>query len=309
MARALWKGSISFGLVNIPVGLFSAEDRDEGLSFTQLDRRTMSPIGYRRYNKVTGEEVPWEEIVRGFEYETGQYVVLGDEDFEFANPKASRTVEILDFVDASEIEPMYFDKPYYLSPMGQAAKGYALLRETLRRTNKIGIARVVIRTREYLAAVIARGPVLVLEILRYPYELRSAGELEVPAEDLVSLGVTDKELKMAERLVEEMVEAWQPDKYRDHYRDDLMARIEAKIRAGETQTVALEVPTEEESATDVVDIMSLLKRSVEQAGKGKQATAERGKSVEDGSEKPAEATTGGRKRGASSARSRSRKTA
>jgi DNA end-binding protein Ku len=310
MARALWKGSISFGLVNIPVGLYSAEDRDEGVSFTQLDRRTMSPIGYRRYNKSTNEEVPWDEIVRGYEYERGQYVVLADDDFERANPKASRTVEILDFVDADEIEPMYFDKPYYLAPAG-AAKGYALLRETLRRTGKVGIARVVIRTREYLGAVIARGPVMLLEILRYPYEIRSSEDLEVPAEDLAAMGVTEKELKMAERLVEEMVEPWQPSKYKDHYRDDLMARIQEKIRAGETETVVEAAAEEEEAATDVVDIMSLLKRSVERVGKDKDAKepekpAVRAKS-ERVEEEPAEPAST-RKRSAPS-RSRSRRTA
>jgi len=273
MARSLWKGSISFGLVNIPVGLYSAEQRDEGISFAQLDRRSMSPIGYRRYNKGTGEEVPWEEIVRGYEYESGRYVVLSDEDFQRANPKASRTVEILDFVDSAEIEPLYFDKPYYLAPPsgGPGAKGYALLRETMRRTGKVGIARVVIRTREYLAAVIARGPMLVLEVLRYPYEIRSADDLEVPGEDLAELGVSEKELKMAEMLVDQMVDAWDPSKYKDRYRDDLLARIREKIAAGETEAAAGEaVEDEEEAAAGVVDIMSLLKRSVERVGKARE---------------------------------------
>lgn len=311
MARALWKGSISFGLVNIPVGLYSAEDRDEGVSFTQLDQRTMSPIGYKRYNKSTGEDVPWDEIVRGYEYERGQYVVLSDEDFERANPKASRTVEIVDFVDASEIEPVYFDKPYYLAPTSTASKGYALLRETLRRTNKIGIARVVIRTREYLAAVIARGPVLLLEVLRYPYEIRSPADLEVPGEDLAAIGVTEKELKMAERLVEEMVEPWQPEKFRDSYRDDLLARIQEKIRAGETEAVVAEAASEEAEGADVLDIMSLLKRSVEKAGKQKEQMGAGAGSMEVKSDtQPAEVEASQqtpRKR--APARSRSRKTA
>jgi DNA end-binding protein Ku len=263
MARALWKGSISFGLVNIPVGLFSAEQRDEGISFAQLDGRSMSPIGYKRYNKSTGEEVPWDDIVRGYEYEPGHYVVLTDEDFEKANVKASRTVEIVDFVDASKIEPMYFDKPYYLAPTTQNSKGYALLRETLRRSGKIGIARVVIRTREYLGAVMARGPMLLLEVLRWPYELRTADDLEVPGEDLTELGVTEKELKMAELLVEQMVEEWKPDKYKDKYRDDLLTRIREKIAAGETEAVTTGEEEElVEAGADVVDIMDLLKRSV-----------------------------------------------
>lgn len=305
MARALWKGSISFGLVNIPVGLYSAEDRDEGLSFTQLDRRTMSPIGYRRYNKSTGEEVPWDEIVRGYEHEDGRYVVLGDEDFERANPKAARTVEIVDFVDAAEIEPLYYDRPYYLAPTG-GTKGYALLRETLRRTGKVGIARVVIRTREYLSAVIARGPVLILEILRYSYELRSPADLEVPGDDLSALGVSEKELRMAELLVAEMVEAWQPEKYRDEYRDDLLARIRKKIEAGETQAIFEEDSAADEVAasSDVVDIMSLLKRSVEQVGKEKDGSAVPAPPPSPEPEAPEQA----RKRGAAG-RGRSRKTA
>jgi len=296
MPRALWKGSISFGLVNIPVGLFPAEQRSEGLSFVQLDRRSMSPIGYRRYNKSTGEEVPWDEIVKGYEYEPGQYVVLTEDDFERANVKASRTVEILDFVNAEEIEPLYFDKPYYLAPTNANSKGYALLRETLRRTGKIGVARVVIRTREYLGAVMARGNMLLLEVLRYPYELRTAEDLEVPGEDLEAIGVTDKELKMAEMLVEQMVETWQPEKYEDRYRDDLLARIREKIEAGETEGAAVAPVTEEvEAGAEVVNIMDLLKRSVERAGKTRpagEAEADEQAGKEAGSKK---AAGGGRK--------------
>ena len=297
MARALWKGSISFGLVNIPVGLFSAEQRDEGISFAQLDRRSMSPIGYKRYNKNSGEEVPWVEIVRGYEYEPGRYVVLSDADFERANPKASRTVEILDFVDASEIEPLYFDKPYYLAPPsgGAAAKGYALLRETLRRTGKVGVARVVIRTREYLAAVLVRGSMLLLEVLRYPYELRTSEDLEVPGEDLEALGVSAKELKMAEMLVQQMVEDWQPDKYKDRYRDDLLARIREKIAAGETEAAAgAAVEEEAETGAEVVDIMSLLKRSVERAGKARTA-ADSGEAAGESEAAESKASKRGRK--------------
>lgn len=307
MARALWKGSISFGLVNIPVGLYSAEQRDDGVSFSQLDRRTMSPIGYRRYNKSNGDEVPWDEIVRGYEYEKGRYVVLTDEDFEQANPKASRTVEIVDFVDAAEIEPLYFDKPYYLAPSEHGNKGYALLRETLRRSGKVGVARVVIRTREYLAAVIARGSMMLLEILRYPHELRGSDDLEVPDEDLTALGVSEKELKMAELLVEQMVEDWEPEKYRDQYRDDLLARIEARIAAGDTELVAEAGADEEEAATDVVDIMTLLKRSVEGGGTGA------AKEPEPPAETPGKVAAGAAaepsKKRTTTARSRKRKTA
>jgi len=293
MARALWKGNISFGLVNIPVGLFPAEQKAEGLSFVQLDRRSMSPIGYRRYNKGSGEEVPWDEIVKGYEYEPGRYVILGDEDFERANVKATHTVEILDFVDVEEIEPIYFDKPYYMAPTTENAKGYALLRETLRRTKKVGVARVVIRTREHLAAVMARGEMLLLELMRYPYEVRTADDLQVPGDDLKALGVTDKELKMAELLVEQMVESWEPEKYTDRYRDDLLARIREKIEAGETESVEAGEAEEVAAGSDVLDIMDLLKRSVERASKAPEAAED----SEEGSSPAKRKRESGRKGG------------
>jgi DNA end-binding protein Ku len=298
MPRSLWKGNISFGLVNIPVGLFPAESRDEGLSFVQLDRRSLSPIGYRRYNKSNGEEVPYEEIVRGYEYEAGQYVVLSDEDFEKANVKATHTVEIMDFVDADDIEPVYFDRPYFLAPTTGNGKGYALLRETLRRTGKIGIARVVIRSREHLAAVISRGAVLLLEILRYPYELRSADDLEVPGEDLDALGVSEKEIRMAEMLVGQMVEQWAPEKYKDSYRDDLLARITAKIEAGEIEGVPVGAEGEEEAeaGADVVDIMDLLKRSVERAGKSKPLATSEDTEEAESAKVPGKSRSGSRSR-------------
>src|SRR5829696_1394817 len=233
MARAIWKGSISFGLVNIPVGLFSAASPDE-LSFRQLDKRNMSPIGYKKYNKNTGDDVEGDEIVKGYEYESGHCVVLSDEDLKRANPEKTQTVEITDFVDLDDIEAVYFDKPYYLAPTGKNKKGYALLREALKRTRKVGIAKVVIRSREYLAAVVPQGDVLLLEILRYPHEIRSADDLEVPQGDIQSLGVNERELEMAERLVEGMTADWEPSRYQDTYRDDLMQLIQARIESGQT---------------------------------------------------------------------------
>jgi len=267
MARAIWKGSISFGLVNIPVGLFSAASPDE-LSFRQLDRRNMSPVGYRKYNKNSGEEVETEQIVKGYEYESGHYVVLSDEDLRRANPEKTQTVEITDFVELDDIAAVYLDKPYYLAPVGRNKKGYALLREALRRTGKVGIAKVVIRSREYLSAVIPQGDVLVLEILRYPHEIRSADDLEVPHGDLKDMGVTEREVEMAERLVEGMTAEWEPEKYTDSYRDDLMALIQARIESGQTDAPD-ETPVEEidvEAGGEVIDIMALLKRSVEATG-------------------------------------------
>lgn len=266
MARAIWKGSISFGLVNIPVGLFTAASPDE-LSFRQLDRRNMSPIGYRKYNKATGDEVESEEIVKAFEYESGNYVVLSDEDLKRANPEKTQTVEITDFVDIGDIKPVYLDKPYYLGPIGKnkaALKGYALLREALKRTRKVGIAKVVIRSREYLSAVIPQDDVLVLEILRYPNEIRAADDLDVPQGELKDMGINDRELEMAERLIEGMTAEWEPERYQDTYRDDLMQLIKARIESGQTDAPD-ETPVEDVAAEagDVIDIMALLKRSVE----------------------------------------------
>ena len=263
MARAIWKGSISFGLVNIPVGLYSAETRDE-IHFKLLDKNTMSPIHYKRVSEESGKEVPWDETVRGYEFECGKYVVLSDEDLKSAAPEATQTIDIVDFVDIDEISPLYFDKPYYLGPDKKGSKAYALLRETLRRTGKVGIAKVVIRTRQYLAAVVARGDVLTLELLRYAHELRDPSELDVPRG---KEGVSDREIDMAERLVEGMVSAWDPEKYKDTYRDDLMKMIEKRVEAGQLESSPEPAPKPKADRGNVVDLMALLKQSVEQGGK------------------------------------------
>jgi DNA end-binding protein Ku len=284
MARSIWKGSISFGLVNIPVGLYTAEQSND-LSFTQLDSTDMAPIGYKRVNKRTGKEVEWGNIIKGYEHRDGKYVIMTDEDFVRANAEAARTVEIVDFVDASEIDPSYFEKPYYLAPMKGGSKGYALLRETLKRTGKIGIAKVVIRTREYLGAVISRGPLLLLEIMRYSHEIRSFDDLELPDEDIKELGLSEKELKMAEMLVASMVEPFDPSKYRDTFREDILALIEKRVEEGKALEVNEEpVELEEKPASDVVDIMSLLKRSVDEKKERKTQTGARKPSEEDEAE-------------------------
>lgn len=273
MARAIWKGSISFGLVHIPVGLFSAEKPDE-MSFRQIDKRNHSPIGYRKYNKKTGEEVEMDQIVKGYEYEDERYVLLSDEDMKRANPEKTQTVEITDFVDLDDIEPTFYEKPYYLAPTTKNVKGYALLREAMKRSGKVGIAKVVIRTREQLAAVVPLGNVLVLEILRYPHEIRATEDLDVPAEDLSKVGVSQKELDMAEMLISGMTSEWEPEKYHDTYRDDLMSLIQKRIESGNTEEID-ESPVEEaEERADVIDIMSLLKRSVAATSKGGRVAAD-----------------------------------
>ena len=267
MRRPIWKGSISFGLVTIPVSLYPAEERNE-LSFRMLDSRDLAPVKYQRVNERSGREVPWEKIVKGYEYEPGQYVVMSDEELKRANVTAAQTVEVTAFVDGSQISPVYYDRPYYLEPLKKARKSYALLREVLQRTGRVGIGKIVIRSKQYLAAVIARGPVIIVNLLRYEHELRKPDELDLPVESLDELGIAPKEIKLAEQLVEAMIEPWKPEQYADTYSDDVMALIEEKIKSGVTDK-ALPAPAEAapRRKAQVVDIMDLLKRSVEKARK------------------------------------------
>jgi DNA end-binding protein Ku len=266
MPRALWKGAISFGLVNIPVSLHSAEKRQR-LDFTMLDRRNFAPVGYKRVNKETGREVAWENIVKGYEYEDGSYVALSEEDFKRANVEATQTVDIMAFVDAADIEPVYYDTPYYLSPGKRGEKGYALLRETLRKSGKAAVASVVIRTRQYVAVLLPLGGMLVLHTLRYDEEIRDIGDFDLPGE----VKASGREVEMALKLVKEMSEQWKPQKYHDTYRDDLLARIKEKVKAGEAREITEpeEGAREPKKSAEVIDLMALLKRSVEEQGTGK----------------------------------------
>ena len=259
MARSLWKGAISFGLVNVPVELHSARKRSTELDMTMLDKRDLAPVGYKRVNKSTGKEVPWGEVVKGYEYRDDKYVVLSDEDFRRANPEAAKTVDILAFVDLAGIQPQYFETPYYLKPEKRGEKAYALLRGALEKAGKAGVASVVIRTKQYLAALVAQDELLVLNTLRYADELKSPGEMELP-----KAKVSPRELDMALRLVEDMADEWHPEKYKDTYRDDLMRRIKEKIKAGETEEIT-EAEKEPRGAkgADVIDLMALLRKSVE----------------------------------------------
>jgi DNA end-binding protein Ku len=263
MARGLWKGAISFGLVNVPVELFSAEKRASEIDLTMLDKRDLAPVGYKRYNKSTGEDVPWAEIVKGYEYQDDKYVVLSEEDFRRANVEASKTVDIQAFVELNDIPPLFFETPYYLAPGKRGEKAYALLRDALKKAQKAGIATVVIRTRQYLAAVIPRDEVLLMNTLRYADEIRGVEELGIPAGALHAKA-TPKEIDMALRLIDDMAEPWKPEKFKDTYRDDLMARIKEKIKKGQTEEITAPEKGEKETASaDVIDLMALLKKSVE----------------------------------------------
>ena len=275
MPRGLWKGAISFGLVNVPVELYSAHKRSAELDLTMLDKRDLAPVGYQRLNKASGREVPWEDVVKGYEYEDGKYVVLSEEDFRRANPEATKTVDIVAFVELAEIAPIYFETPYYLGPGKRGEKAYALLRDAMAKAGKAGIATVVIRTKQYLAALIPRDEALVLNTLRYHKELKKPEDLEIP-EKLKGVKVTSKELEMALRLIEEMADEWQPEKYHDTYHEDLLKRIEQKVKAGQTEEIT--EPEKEEQAAkgaEVIDLMSLLKKSVEKTHKPKRAARKR----------------------------------
>lgn len=262
MPRAIWKGSISFGLVSVPVSLYPGEKRDE-LHLSLLDSKDFAPVGYKRVNKLSGEEVPSERIVRGYEYEKGEYVVLTEEDLKRANVEATQTVQIVDFVDGGQIPLAYYDRPYYLEPQKRGEKAYALLRETLRRTGKVGIAKVVLRTREHLAALIPQGDMLMLELLRYHDEIRPTSELHLPHGNPEELGISDKELTMAEWLVESMSEDWQPERYHDEYRDDLLRLVEQRVASGQTHLIETTPAEAPRRRAEVIDLMTQLKRSVE----------------------------------------------
>ncbi|MGX9219015.1 non-homologous end joining protein Ku [Massilia varians] len=262
MPRSMWKGAISFGLVHIPVDMYPAVD-NKGLDLTMLDRRDFSPVGFKRYNKGNGKEVSWDDIVKGYEYTSGEYVVLSDEDLRRANPEATQTIDILAFVDAEDVSLLYFEQPYYLAPGKGGDKVYALLRETLRKAGKIGIARVVIRVKQHLAALVCVGDTIVMNTLRYADEIRDAGDLKIPTADDKKAAITDKELKMAMALVQGMAEDWDPEQYHDTYREDVMALIEKKVKAHQTKTITMPEPGETKRETGkVIDLVSLLQASL-----------------------------------------------
>ena len=262
MARTMWKGAISFGLVHIPVEMYPAV-RDHGLDLTMLDKRDFSPVGFKRYNKGNNKEVTWDDIVKGYEYTEGEYVVLSDEDLRQANPEATATIDILAFVDAGDVPLLYYEQPYYLAPGKGGDKVYALLRETLRAVGKIGIATVVIRVKQHLAALVCIGDTIVLNTLRYADEIRETDDLNIPSKTSKSAAVSDKEIKMAMALVEGMSEEWKPQQYHDTYREDVMALVEKKVKAKETKTITM--PGKEEArprSSNVVDLVALLQQSI-----------------------------------------------
>jgi DNA end-binding protein Ku len=258
--RAIWKGSISFGLVNIPIGLYPATRRED-VSFRQLRAEDLSPIRYKRVAEEDGEEVPWEKIVKGYEYEKGQFVLVTDKDFEKAMPEATQSIDIVEFVDLAEIDPMFFDKPYYLEPQKGGKKAYALLRETLKETGKVGIAKVVIKTRQHLAAVKPKDDALVLELMHFPEEVLEPAGLDLPRQE--KLG--KKEMDMAKSLVDSMSGEWEPSGFKDEYRDKLVELIEEKVKRGGKELPTAK--TKPKAATNVVDLVAVLQKSLAETKK------------------------------------------
>ena len=262
MARGIWSGAISFGLLNIPVAVMSAKEQ-ERLSFKMLDRRNHSPIGYKQYNKLTGKEVDRKNIEKAYEYKKNEFVLITEEDFFKANPKATRTIDIEDFVSLDEVDILLFEKPYYLVPGKNGEKGYVLLRNILAETKKVAVAKFVLRSKQHLVAVMARGDYLILEMLRFSHEIQELHEADfLDNFDLKKVKVSPKEMKAAKILVDEMTTKWNPDQYKDTYQDELLKYIKKKIKAGDIEDV--KIPSEEikETNTNVVDLMPFLQKSL-----------------------------------------------
>ncbi|KTT57226.1 DNA repair protein [Pseudomonas oryzihabitans] len=257
MPRSIWKGAVSFGLVHIPVSVVSAT-RQSGIDFDWLDERSLDPVGYKRINKTTGKEVPSEHIVKGIEHGKGKYVVLSEDEIHNALPEATRTIDILTFVEAREISILHFEKPYYLAPDKNGEKVYALLRDTLSAAGKVGVANLVMHSKQHLAVIMPLGDALVLNTLRWADEVRSAEDVGLEGLDAK---VSKKEVDMAQRLVDDMTELWDPEQYHDTFKDNVMALVERKLKDGKLEAVA-EEPEAEDSGADVIDLTELLRRSL-----------------------------------------------
>jgi DNA end-binding protein Ku len=255
----MWKGAISFSLVHIPVSLYPAS-RSQSLDLDMLDKRDFSPIGFKRYNKTTGKDVEWKDIVKGFQHRKGDYVVLTDEDFRQANIKASQTIDIQEFVAADQVPPYFFETPYFVVPDPKSARVYRLLHSVLQKSGKLGIATVVVRTRQSVCALLPVGEMIVMNTLRYASELLPA----IAIDETPTARPTAKELQMAQRLVDDMSGKWKPEQYRDTYIDDLKRRIAVKVKAGQTKALTAPEPgaTRRKAGGKVVDLMSLLEESL-----------------------------------------------
>jgi DNA end-binding protein Ku len=272
-SRTLWKGAITFGLVHIPVGLHTASV-EQGIDLDWLDRRSMDPVGYKRINKKTGKEVDREDIVKGFEYEDGKYVILSPDEINRVYPVTTQTIEIQRFIDAGELPFVYLERPYYVAPINRGQKVYALLREVLRKTGKLGLAKVVISTRQHLAVLAPSGKALVLNLLRWGDEVKPLDDLDLPAAGAKGASISAAEMKMAEQLVKDMSGPWKPGDFKDEFKHAVMKLVDRKVKAGKTETV---IEPEEEAPSEgggaqVIDLTDLLKQSLK-GGKARKASA------------------------------------
>ncbi|GAB2817087.1 Ku protein [Comamonas piscis] len=269
--RTIWKGAISFGLVHVPIGLYTAT-RDSGIDFDWLDKRSMEPVGYKRINKRSGKEIASSDIVKGVEYEDGRYVILSQEEISAAFPKTTQTIEIEAFVDADDIPLIYLERPYYTAPLKRGEKVYALLREALRKTNKVGVAKVVIQTKQHLAVLVPCGRALVLNLLRWGGDIRSFEQLDLPPLAAKAAGISSAEMDMAVALIEDKAQAWNADDFRNSFSDEIHKLIDAKVKSGDVEEV-VQAPKESavSGGAEILDLTALLKRSL--AGGAKAAEA------------------------------------
>ncbi|HMF01974.1 MAG TPA: Ku protein [Terriglobia bacterium] len=258
--RAIWKGNISFALVSIPISLFSATRKSE-LSFHYLHKKDMSPVSYKRFCDTENSEVPWEEITRGYEYEKDQYVEITDEDLDKADIELTKTIQIQEFVQENEIDPVYFDKPYYLEPQKGGERAYALMRDALAQSKRVGIAKVVLKSREHLAAVKSVGNMLTLQTMRFSHEIVDAGSLNLPAKAEIS----KKEMDLANTLIDSMSDKFDPSRYKDDYYDKVLGIIQMKVAGVTPQVPAPKGP----GPAKVVDLMEILKQSLNETKKAK----------------------------------------
>ena len=272
MPRAIWKGAVTFGLVHVPVALYPASHEDD-IDFDWLDRRSMDPVGYKRVNKRTGKEIDKADIVKGIKQDNGDYVVLSDEEIREAYPKSTQTIEIEAFIELQELAFVYLERPYYLEPAGRGGeKVYALLREAMAQAGVVGVARLVMHTKEHLAALIPTGPALMLETIRWSDEIRPLDELNLPGKT----SLKDSELKMAGELIEGMTEKWQPARYADKFSDAIKELLARKVKAGKTEKVEpLEEAPDGLEGSNVIDLAELLKKSLGKRGAGRQADKEK----------------------------------
>jgi DNA end-binding protein Ku len=262
--RAIWKGNISFALVSIPISLFSATRRNE-LSFHYLHKKDMSPVSYKRFCDTENTEVPWEEITKGYEYEKGQYIEITDEDLDKADVELTKTIQILEFVHEDEIDPLFFDKPYYLEPQKGGDHAYALMRDALAESKKVGIAKVVLKSREHLAAVKTVGDMMTLQTMRFAHEIVETDELNLPKKAEIS----KKEMDLANMLINSMSDKFDPKKYKDDYYEKVMELIQMKVAGISPAAPAAKLP----GPAKVVDLMEVLKQSLSEAKKGKKESA------------------------------------